>query len=338
MNLVKKDHRIEELDYLRGFALLGILLVNILPLLSVSPPLSDTFNATYQRFLYLFVEGRFFAIFSFLFGVSFYIFIYKANDKGKNAKVLFLRRIMCLFAMGAIHLSFHPGEALTVYSVYGLLVLPFYNVKKEVNLFAGLFLLFIFSVLSIKILLPLPLILLGLTAGQYKVFENLMLYRRKIYIYTLITFSLSALLFVYQYNQVPSKPFDIINMENVDSSDILQITKFINTGIMIGAINSAFYIGMLLTILKAKSVRLVLAPLKYLGQMGLTNYIGQTAILITASHLFGIYNQISYLQTLFICQCIILFQVIFSVIWLRYFKYGPLEWGWSMFTYSRGWR
>lgn len=62
------NKRIDELDYIRGFALLGIILVNILALLNIKIPDPNTVDASYQRFLYLFVEGRFFSIFSFLFG------------------------------------------------------------------------------------------------------------------------------------------------------------------------------------------------------------------------------------------------------------------------------
>ena len=86
-NIINK--RIDELDYIRGFALLGIILVNILALLNIKIPDPSTVDASYQRFLYLFVEGRFFSIFSFLFGVGFYIFISRAIAKGKMAMFYF---------------------------------------------------------------------------------------------------------------------------------------------------------------------------------------------------------------------------------------------------------
>lgn len=71
--------RINEFDYIRGYALLGITLVNAL--LLVELPENHTIDTNYQRFLYLFVEGRFYTIFSFLFGVEFYIFLTRANSK-----------------------------------------------------------------------------------------------------------------------------------------------------------------------------------------------------------------------------------------------------------------
>jgi uncharacterized membrane protein YeiB len=145
MNTKELTTRIDILDYLRGFALMGIILVNIIPLLSVTTPASRSLDASYLRFLYLFVEGRFYTIFTFLFGVGFYIFITRANAKGKNGYVLFLRRILALFIFGLVHVKFHPGEALTVYAVCGLIILPFYKANKVVNLIFGTVMLLVLS-------------------------------------------------------------------------------------------------------------------------------------------------------------------------------------------------
>ena len=68
------NKRIDELDYIRGFALLGIILVNILAILSIGTPKPNTMDASYQRFLYLFVEGRFLPIWSRILYLS-----YKSN-------------------------------------------------------------------------------------------------------------------------------------------------------------------------------------------------------------------------------------------------------------------
>ncbi|MCP1357875.1 DUF418 domain-containing protein [Aneurinibacillus migulanus] len=36
---------------------------------------------------------------------------------------------------------------------------------------------------------------------------------------------------------------------------------------------------------------------------------------------------------MFLCLGIFIIQLIFSVVWLRFFRLGPLEWGWRMVTY-----
>ncbi|MGN4444590.1 DUF418 domain-containing protein [Bacillus cereus group sp. MYBK79-1] len=326
------NKRIDELDYIRGFALLGIILVNILALLHIKIPEPNTVDASYQRFLYLFVEGRFFSIFSFLFGVGFYIFISRAIAKGKNGYVLFLRRIVALFIFGYIHQMFQPGEALTLYAICGLIVLPFYKVKKEVNLVIGLILTIAFSVIAAKEFLPLGLILLGLAAGQYKVFENLSAKINKIAIFTGVMLVLSVIGLWYQYEHVPANPF--INMIiEADDEKIAAASHFLKIGVAVGPIISAFYVGALILLLQLKPVQTLLAPLKYYGRMALTNYIGQTAMILIAGSVFNFAGNLTYMQTLYVCIAIYAIQIVFSVIWMKIFKMGPLEWIWRVITY-----
>lgn len=63
--------------------------------------------------------------------MGFYIFISRAIAKGKNGYVLFLRRLVALFIFGLIHQMFQPGEALALYAICGLIVLPFYKAKRS---------------------------------------------------------------------------------------------------------------------------------------------------------------------------------------------------------------
>ena len=102
MQPIELNKRIDTLDYLRGFALLGIILVNIPALLWIKTP-DTSIDIAYNRFLILFVEGKFFSIFSFLFGVGFYIFISRAMAKNNNAYLLFIRRIIILLLIGLVH-------------------------------------------------------------------------------------------------------------------------------------------------------------------------------------------------------------------------------------------
>lgn len=325
------NKRIEELDYIRGFALLGIILVNILALLQVNIPESHTTDASYQRFLFLFVEGRFYSIFSFLFGVGFYIFLTRARSKKQNGYVLFLRRIAILFVLGVIHMFFQPGEALAIYAICGLLVLPFFKVNKHVNLVIGLTLLVLFAVMGEKLLLTFPLILLGLVCGQYGVFEKLG-EKRHLFLFTGAMFVFSGFSLYAQYQLVPDEPF--FGMILIDENGPIDSTsKFLKVGIMIGPILSAFYVGLLLLLLQLKIVKFVLTPLKYYGRMALTNYLGQTVLILLVGKVFNLTANLSYIGALSICIVICTIQMVFSMIWLRYFKMGLLEWIWRMITY-----
>lgn len=323
------NKRIDVLDYLRGFALLGIILVNIGPLLSVEEPSQNSMDASYWQFLYLFIEGRFYTIFTFLFGVGFYIFITRANAKGKNGYVLFLRRIAVLFLFGMIHVQFHPGEALTVYAACGLILLPFYKINKAVNLIIGLGLLVIIGISSIKILMVIPVMLLGIAAGQFGLFEVVSKRVKKIAVFTVIMFGLSVIGLLYQYQYAP------FFSEGWSGRSGREAARFTDIGITIGPIVSAFYASLLVLLLQIQIIQKLLSPLKSYGRMALTNYLLQTVFIYLAGYTFNLFGRVSYIETLYICLAIYVIQMTFSVIWLRFFQYGPLEWIWRAITYLK---
>ncbi|QOS98935.1 DUF418 domain-containing protein [Brevibacterium sp. JNUCC-42] len=330
------NRRIDELDYIRGFALLGIILVNILSLLMINIPSPNTVDASYQRFLFLFIEGRFFTIFSFLFGVGFYIFFTKAVDKGKNGYVLFLRRLVVLFIFGIIQSKYHPEEILTIYAICGLLVLPFYKVNKRINLIVSIMGIVACPFIGGKVLWTFPLMLLGLAAGQYRVFENISQKIKNVAIFTVMMFILSVVGLWYQYKYVPAEPFVgmILKFEGgtVDQAQS-QANKFLSIGLGIGPIVSALYVGVILLLLQTKVFQVLLSPLKYYGRMALTNYQGQAAIILIIASMFTFSKNMTYMDTLYVCMAVCIIQMIFSAIWLKFFKMGPSEWIWRVVTY-----
>lgn len=73
------------------------------------------------------------------------------------------------------------------------------------------------------------------------------------------------------------------------------------------------------------------------GRMALSNYVGQT---IAGTFVFfgwglGLLGIIGAAHSVLIGQGIFALQVVFSNIWLRYFRYGPLEWLWRSGTYLK---
>ncbi|WP_153721896.1 DUF418 domain-containing protein [Sporosarcina cascadiensis] len=170
--------RIHILDLIRGFALIGLPFVNVLMLWRNVNLTGAQADIWIQRFLYIFVEGRFYAIFSLLFGVGFWIFLSRAEEKDDRPYVLFIRRMVILLGAGLLHSLINPGEALAVYAIFGLLVLLFYRAPKQVNVILGIVGIVAGSVLTVKVLLPLPLIVLGLALGQYQVFPKIAKYKK----------------------------------------------------------------------------------------------------------------------------------------------------------------
>ncbi len=131
------NHRIQALDFFRGFALLGIFMVN-LPLMVQPFSLifieDHTFVASADFYtkigIQLFFEGKFFVIFSFLFGAGFYFFL---ENKKELAQTFYSRRLFFLFGIGVLHISFlWVGDILLFYSIMGFLLLLF---KRKSNTF-----------------------------------------------------------------------------------------------------------------------------------------------------------------------------------------------------------
>lgn len=131
----EKSSRILLLDIIRGFALLGILIVNM-PSFH-SPEFIKTYYsipANFQGieraislFLNLFIQMKFYPIFAFLFGLGFYLLIQKFMNT-----TLFISRMICLFIFGLFHLIFlWYGDILHIYAICGLVLLFFQKVSSE---------------------------------------------------------------------------------------------------------------------------------------------------------------------------------------------------------------
>lgn len=72
----------------------------------------------------MFLEAKFFLLFSFLFGYSFTLQISSAERHGARFTPRFLRRLAGLFVLGALHaVLLFPGDILTTYAVLGLILL-----------------------------------------------------------------------------------------------------------------------------------------------------------------------------------------------------------------------
>ncbi|MEM9929128.1 MAG: DUF418 domain-containing protein [Bacteroidota bacterium] len=134
--------RIHSIDALRGFALAGIVLVHMLENYIGSLPPAGAMDATYQGLgagiangiVFLFIRGKFFAIFSFLFGLSFSLQQARAQQKGDAFSGRFIWRLLLLFAIGTLHHLFYRGDILTIYAVLGLLLIPLQRLPNKVLL------------------------------------------------------------------------------------------------------------------------------------------------------------------------------------------------------------
>lgn len=141
---VASDERIGLLDVLRGFALLGILLVNFKGETGAVMPVVD---GIVSRILVVFVAESFYPLFSFLFGLGFAVQLARARQRGSAASILYVRRMLILFMIGTVHAVFVWGNDILVrYSIAGLLLIPLHRLSQK-SIFA-ISLVMLFAILN----------------------------------------------------------------------------------------------------------------------------------------------------------------------------------------------
>ena len=71
------------------------------------------------------------------------------------------------------------------------------------------------------------------------------------------------------------------------------------------------------------------------GQMAFTNYLGQSIIcgLFFYGIGFGMFGQLQRYEIYYVVAAVWILQIVYSHIWLKYFRFGPLEWLWRSLTY-----
>ncbi|MGV6831043.1 MAG: DUF418 domain-containing protein [bacterium] len=134
-----KSNRIQAVDALRGFSLAGIVIVHMVENYVGSLAPADALTATNQGildsiiegFIFFFLRGKFFALFSFLFGLSFFIQMDSGSKKHHRFEGRFLWKLVLLLVIGAVHHLFYRGDILTIYAMLGILLIPFYKVSPK---------------------------------------------------------------------------------------------------------------------------------------------------------------------------------------------------------------
>ena len=143
--------RLESVDILRGFALIGVFAANLL-IFSGFAYMTDFERARMlslplDRILFrlelVFIENKFLGLFAILFGVSFWLFLDRAKARGVAGRLglaLFYRRLAWLFLIGCVHgWLFWCFDVLRFYALWGLLLPLFLRVSQRTLLSAALF-------------------------------------------------------------------------------------------------------------------------------------------------------------------------------------------------------
>lgn len=139
MTPLQQGERIEVMDVLRGFALLGILLMNIegfvgplmLSVTGLNPELTGA-NRVVDWLIYVLVQGKFMPLFSLLFGMGFAVMLERVRARGDGGGKLYARRLLALLGFGIAHaLLLWAGDVLIAYALVGFVLLLFSNTKAS---------------------------------------------------------------------------------------------------------------------------------------------------------------------------------------------------------------
>ncbi len=126
---VAANERVALIDILRGFALLGILVVNFW---GSSGDAANRLDKVVSDVLDIAVSSSFYPLFSFLFGLGFAMQLLRARERGAGVVDLYLRRMLALFLIGTFHaIVIWDGDILVLYAVLGLLLIPLHRLRDR---------------------------------------------------------------------------------------------------------------------------------------------------------------------------------------------------------------
>ncbi|OFD65490.1 membrane protein [Bacillus mycoides] len=370
-----QGERIHSIDIIRGIAVLGIFLVNWPVIAGVdSSEISGIYEGvdSYIRLFYdMFIQTKFYTIFSFLFGLGFYIFMNRAEAKTDRPKTLFVRRLLILLLFGFLHyVLLWDGDILHTYAITGFFLFLFYKREPRTILIWSIVLLSfmqLFTLLGSLLMALVPLNELDLSSaiiplenwglqieGRFHSFyseaigNSFIMLPETLGLFLLGLYAGKKDIFRRAKELDPKlKKWQIIMFILTLPMWFIMIHFFIKNqpytpftlmGITMisGKTLFIFYIFTLMRLLQKERWQKLLRPFQYVGRMALTNYITHTIVTLLV---FGLFFKNYYPAPLWVgplfCIGFYTLQIFISRWWLSRYQYGPLEYIWRLGTYGK---
>lgn len=319
MTTLNQTNRVLSIDIIRGIALLGIFFVNV-PFMNVMTlGLHEGINPYIRLFYDIFIEAKFYVIFSLLFGASAYYFMRSQERKGLAYRKLFWIRAGWLYVFGMLHYHFiWQGDILHDYAIVGFVLPLFYKVSpRKILVYAGIMLVFSFYINQFPVNLEyLSIALFGLGIAKLNFFGEFSRYKKTMKKIAIFAFLLSL-------------PFIIMMIK-----DFINDTYFTNQFSiwLSGKLMAIVYITLILCACESEHILKKLSPLAAYGKMAFTNYLMQSIVTIfIVAPLLPAMTLVT--QSLY-CVVFLTIQVWISNIILKKFKYGPFEYVWRKLTFG----
>jgi uncharacterized protein len=143
--------RIVEVDMVRGFALFGVLLVNMYGFGADSIAWNFPTDKFAFAIMRIFFESKMWTLFSMLFGFGFALQLNSAHARGFRILPTYLRRLAVLFFLGAAHALLFDGDILMLYAELGLALLVVYRLPTRMLLLLAVGLMLVFPLARITL-------------------------------------------------------------------------------------------------------------------------------------------------------------------------------------------
>ena len=179
---LRVSERIEELDVLRGFALLGVFIVHFVGSAFYELPLdedqAELWSGQWYHVAALFISDLFFqnkanTLFATLFGMGFWVMLERLSARQADFTAIYLRRLAVLFVLGLLNwFLIFPGDVLHEYALIGFALFAMRRVSAKTMLLLGLTLALLGQALAAHLLEGLNLSFEGFDDIQVAAFEQ----------------------------------------------------------------------------------------------------------------------------------------------------------------------
>ncbi|RWZ55187.1 DUF418 domain-containing protein [Halobacillus fulvus] len=330
-------------------------------------------DRTVQSIIDIFFQASFYTLFSFMFGFGLQMMKERLEEKGISYRPILFRRLIVLIAFGLVHafLIWH-GDILLTYGVFGLVLFAFFNAKPRTLLAWGYGML-AFLVIPLTLSLYAIRNQLGGFVNQDAIRESLENYGSGSFLVILeqnwsdwayanspgnLPFLALSLIPMFLFGMYVCRKKWLHNPE-AHRSSILKV--WLITGLLFlvfkagpymignpewlqlaqdnvgGSASAVFYVLSVTLAFRTSAGSKLLHPLSWVGRMSLSNYIFQSlfSFILFYSVGFGLYGEVSPLFSMLIVLTVFTIQIALSKLWLKSFRYGPLEWLWRTLTYGK---
>jgi uncharacterized protein len=360
------QERIELLDVLRGFALFGVLVMNMQYF--VSPTYASILQSDAATtgdwlgfwFVRMFAESKFYPLFSFLFGYGMAIQIQNAQARDSRFVPLYTWRLTILLLIGAVHsIYFWSGDILATYALLGFVLLLFHRRSDATLLVCSLLCLFAVSGgLSLihsgwlpadwsqrpnglfdeireddrrayqQAIRVMSMFLIGLLAGRKRVLTDGIRDASRV-----ARICIGCWIAGLTGNLVYTWLVHGLDPNALSWSRIVALSTLAWSGPVL----AAAYVTTLIGWTRKPRWRTFFHPLSFVGKMALTNYLLQTLICqgLLSHSMLGRFGPVHPPLGLLLTIVVFAFQIATSRWWLLRYRFGPMEWLWRTLTYGQ---